>query len=235
MMTSSWTTRTWTTTNKSDYWDIVFADIRDAIGAYRAGVQESVDTHREERLDPFHVLLSTVISLRTRDEVTIPATKRLLERAPTPCDLSLLPEEEVAELIYPAGFYRTKGRNLIRIAEILVERYAGEVPATVEELTGLPGVGRKTANLVLGLGFAVPAICVDIHVHRISNRLGWVTTASPEATEQSLMKCVPQRFWIPMNQWLVGFGQKICTPRSPRCTRCPLESACPKTGVLRHR
>jgi endonuclease-3 len=181
--------------------------------------------------DPFRILISTIISLRTRDEVTFAASDRLLARAATPAEMAQLDTEEIARLIYPAGFYRNKARQISEICVILTDQYAGVVPATREELTAFPGVGRKTANLVLGLGFGVPAICVDIHVHRIPNRLGWISTTTPEQSESALMEIVPPRFWIPMNQWLVGFGQRVCTPRGPRCSVCPFSHECPKIGV----
>lgn len=215
-------------------WEHRFHLISEAIGAdYRAGVNRVADASHS--VDPFHVLVSTVISLRTRDEVTFPASARLLARAGSAQEMALLPPEEIASLIYPAGFYRNKATNLSRIANILVDTAGGTVPNTLEGLIALPGVGRKTANLVLGIGFGIPAICVDIHVHRIPNRLGWIATKTAEQSEFALMEIVPEQFWIPMNQWLVGFGQKICTPRSPWCSRCPLEDVCPKIGVDHHR
>ena len=181
--------------------------------------------------DPFRILVSTMISLRTKDAVTAAATERLLARAPSPQALLKLEEEEIASLIYPAGFYRTKARALKRMAGILLERHAGRVPARAQDLLALPGVGRKTANLVLNLGFGVEAICVDTHVHRISNRLGWVRTSGPAQTEGALMEILPRRYWIPLNELLVRFGQSLCTPVSPRCSSCPIAGFCPRVGV----
>jgi len=146
-----------------------------------------------------------------------------------------LTEEEIQTLIYPVGFYRVKARNLKQIAYQLIDRFQGEVPADRQLLLSLPGVGRKTANLVLNLGFGIPAICVDTHVHRISNRLGWVRTRTPEQTEYALMEVLPQRYWIPINEVLVAYGQRVCTPQSPFCSTCPLERECPKVGVGRRR
>ncbi len=221
-------------TNDVSRWEDLFRQISESIGAdYLAGINRLITEAGHS--DPFHVLVSTIISLRTRDEVTFPAATRLLQRADTPEKFLSLSLEEIEQLIYPAGFYRTKARNLLALSKVLVESRSGNVPSNVEELTDLPGVGRKTANLVLGLGFGIPAVCVDIHVHRISNRLGWVETSRPDQTETALTKIVPKKFWIPMNQWLVGFGQKICTPQSPRCSECPLESVCPKVAVTRRR
>ena len=188
-----------------------------------------------ERRDPFQVLVSTIISLRTKDEVTGPAARRLLARAPSPAALAALPAAEIAELIYPAGFYRTKGGHLRAAATILEHDHRGEVPRSRAALLRLPGVGRKTANLVLGLGFGIPAICVDTHVHRICNRLGWVDTREPDATELALARALPRRYWIPINAIMVSFGQQVCMPVSPRCSACPVRARCPRRGVTRHR
>lgn len=185
--------------------------------------------------DPFRILVSTLLSLRTKDKVTLEASQRLLEKAPTAATLLSLTEEEIQTLIYPVGFYRVKARNLKQIAYQLIDRFQGEVPADRQLLLSLPGVGRKTANLVLNLGFGIPAICVDTHVHRISNRLGWVCTRTPEQTEYALMEVLPQRYWIPLNEVLVAYGQRVCTPQSPFCSTCPLERECPKVGVGRRR
>ena len=184
---------------------------------------------------PFHLLVSCVISLRTKDEVTATSSARLFALVRTPADLARLPEDQIAAAIYPAGFYRTKATQLRRISELLVTQHRGAVPLSLEELLELPGVGRKTANLVLGLGFGIPAICVDTHVHRISNRLGMVSTATPERTEAALRALLPRRYWIPVNDLLVTFGQQRCHPTSPRCTGCPLDDLCPRHGVTRHR
>lgn len=187
------------------------------------------------RRDPFRVLVSTIISLRTKDEVTGPAARRLLARAPGAAALAALPEAEIAGLIYPAGFYRTKGRQLRAAAALLLRDHAGAVPGSLPALLRLPGVGRKTANLVLGLGFGTPAICVDTHVHRICNRLGWVDTPTPDATEQALARVLPRRYWIPINALMVSYGQQVCTPLAPHCSRCPVRATCPRRGVTRHR
>ena len=187
------------------------------------------------RRDPFDVLVSTIISLRTKDEVTGPASRRLLARAPTIPELAALPAAEIAALIYPAGFYNTKARQLREVAAILVRDHDGTVPAARAALLRLPGVGRKTANLVLGLSFGIDAICVDTHVHRICNRLGWVDTSEPDATEMALARAMPKRFWIPINAIMVSFGQQVCTPQSPRCSVCPVHGLCARRGVERHR
>lgn len=188
-----------------------------------------------ERHDPFRVLVSTIISLRTRDEVTGAAARRLLARAPSPAVLATLPAAEIVELIYPAGFYRTKAGHLREVAAILEHEHGGAVPSSLAELLRLPGVGRKTANLVLGLGYGIPAICVDTHVHRICNRLGWVDTRAPDATELALVRSLPRRYWIPINAIMVSFGQQVCMPISPRCSTCPVRARCPRRRVTRHR
>jgi endonuclease-3 len=189
----------------------------------------------ERKSDPFHILVSTMISLRTKDEVTSTASERLLSRAPTAQALARLGSRQIAELIYPAGFYNTKARNLKTVAEVLVTRYDGRVPESMEQLLELPGVGRKTANLVRNLGYGLEGICVDTHVHRISNRLGWVQTKTPDQTERALEELLPRRYWIPINELLVRFGQSVCTPLSPFCSRCPIGQHCPRTGVGRFR
>ena len=190
---------------------------------------------QETSRSPFRLLVACVISLRTKDEVTAEASRRLFEIAPTPDRLAKLEEERVARAIYPAGFYNTKAAQLKEIARIIRDDFDDEVPASEAELLAMPGVGRKTANLVLGLGFGIPAICVDTHVHRISNRLGMVSTKTPEQTERALMQVLPRDLWVPINDLLVTFGQNRCHPTSPRCTDCPLADICPRIGVTRSR
>jgi endonuclease-3 len=167
--------------------------------------------------------------------VTAEASRRLFEIAPTPNHLAELEEKQIAGAIYPAGFYNTKAAQLKQIGRIIRDDFDDEVPAREADLLSMPGVGRKTANLVLGLGFGIPAICVDTHVHRISNRLGMVSTNTPEQTERALMKVLPRDLWVPINDLLVTFGQNRCHPTSPRCTNCPLEDLCPRNGVTRSR
>ncbi len=185
--------------------------------------------------DPFRVLVATMISLRTKDAVTAVASERLLSAAKTPAALSRMPPGRIERLIYPAGFYHTKAKSLKETAGILVERHGGKVPRTMEELLALPGVGRKTANLVLNLGYGLPGICVDTHVHRISNRTGWVSTRNPAETEKALMEVLPRRYWISINELLVRFGQTVCAPVSPRCSICPITRWCARVGVTRSR
>ena len=185
--------------------------------------------------DPFRVLVSTIISTRTKDAVTSAAADRLLAAAPDARRLAALSRARIARLIFPAGFYRTKAANLRATARLLLERHAGRVPESMEDLLELPGVGRKVANLVRGLGFGIPGICVDTHVHRISNRLGWVATRDPAGTEQALMRVLPRRYWIVVNELMVRWGQSVCTPLSPRCSGCPVAGACRRRGVTRTR
>jgi endonuclease-3 len=195
----------------------------------------SVSRIARARRDPFRVLVSTMISLRTKDEVTGPASERLLAAAPSAARLAGLGERRIAGLIYPAGFYRTKARALRAAARLLVESHGGRVPSAMEDLLALPGVGRKTANLVRNLGFGLDGICVDTHVHRIANRLGWVRTRSPGETEFALMRVLPRRYWIPINELLVRWGQAVCTPLSPRCSTCEASRWCRRNGVGRSR
>lgn len=183
----------------------------------------------------FRVLIATVLSLRTRDETTAQVAPRLFAVADTPADMRKLSEAQLAQLIYPVGFYRNKARDILRICTILCTQYAGEVPRTRAELLALPGVGLKTANLVLAIGHHIPAICVDVHVHRICNRWGFLDTATPEASEAALTAQVPVAYWMYINELLVTLGQQICTPTSPRCTQCPINDVCARRGVTRHR
>jgi endonuclease-3 len=185
----------------------------------------------QESRDPFQVLVSCLISLRTKDEVTGEASARLFRLARTPRTMVDLSASTIARTIYPAGFYRTKARTIREICRTLIGRHGGQVPATMEELLALKGVGRKTANLVLTIGFGKPGICVDTHVHRISNRLGIVETKTPEQTEFTLRQVLPRQHWIPYNDLLVTFGQNVCKPISPLCSACPVHAECPQLGV----
>ena len=185
--------------------------------------------------DPFAVLVSCIISLRTRDEVTELASARLFALAKLPAELLELSNAKIEKAIYPAAFYRNKTKSLKELCQVLVKEYSGKVPDKLEELLKLKGVGRKTANLTLILGHNKPGICVDIHVHRISNRWGYVKTKSPNETEMVLREILPKRFWKGYNDLLVSFGQNLCKPVSPFCSSCPVEDQCPKIGVNRSR
>jgi endonuclease-3 len=206
--------------------------IRKAIG----GAEDpSVTAIAKKTRSPFRILVSTVISARTKDEVTGSASERLFSTADSPADMARLSENEIARLIYPAGFYKTKARAIRSLSRRLIDDFGGEVPSSIEELLVLPGVGRKTANLVVTLAFGNPGICVDTHVHRIVNRLGAVTTKNPKETEFALRRVLPREHWIEINDLLVMYGKEVCTPVSPRCSICALPRLCRRVGVVRSR
>jgi len=180
--------------------------------------------------NPYLVLICCILSLRTNDKITIKATKRMLDLATTPKEMMKIDKEILAEAIYPVGFYQNKAEQIIELSKILVEKYNSKVPDEIEELIKFRGVGRKTANLVLTKGHNKPGICVDIHVHRICNRLGYVTTKNPDETEFELRKKLPKKYWININTYLVTLGQNICKPQKPNCKNCPIEKYCNKIG-----
>ena len=185
--------------------------------------------------DPFRILIACLLSLRTRDETTGPAATRLFALADEPEALLRLPRPRIERAIFPVGFYRTKARVLHAVSRELVERFGGRVPSDLDALLTLPGVGRKTANLVVTVGFGLPGICVDTHVHRITNRLGFVHTRTPEQTEWALRAKLPRRHWIGLNDLLVAYGQNVCQPLSPHCSRCRVRPQCHRVGVIRSR
>ena len=186
----------------------------------------------EQADDPFQILIATLLSARTQDATTHAASTRLFKRARTPRTMARLPVTQIEKLIYPVSFYRNKARHVKACCEMLVSQFGGRVPATLEELVTLPGVGRKTANLVLILGFKSRRnICVDTHVHRISNRLGWVSTTLPEETEQALYEMTDPQWWASINLYLVTWGQNVCRPVYPRCGDCVIADDCPRIGV----
>ena len=185
--------------------------------------------------NPYCVLVSTLLSLRTKDDVTLKASVRLLDKADTPFKMLELSQKEIEDLIFPVGFYHTKAARILEVSQVLQDRYNGEVPSDVNSLLELPGVGIKTANLTLNLGFGIDAICVDCHVHQISNRMGWIKTKTPEESEKELQKIMPKKYWIPLNELLVSYGQEICTSVSPRCSMCSMSNKCPKVGVNKSR
>lgn len=197
--------------------------------------EEPVVTKVSRSRSPFQVLISCLLSLRTKDEVTSVASRRLFELARTPQEMMGLSKETIIKAIYPVGFYRTKTANILNICKTLVEKYDSKVPDELDELLKLKGVGRKTANLVITLGYGKLGICVDTHVHRGSNRLGYVKTKTPEETEFALRAKLPQKYWIIYNDLLVTHGQNICRPISPFCSICKIERYCDKVGVTRHR
>jgi len=180
---------------------------------------------------PFLVLISCLLSLRTRDETTLPACERLFARADSMEGMLKIPVPELQKLIYPVGFYKTKAERIHDICRDLLGKFGGKVPDTIEELLTLYGVGRKTANLVIIEGFGLPGICVDTHVHRISNRLGYIKTKTPDETEFTLREKLPQKFWIEYNALLVTWGQNVCKPISPLCSTCPVKGICQRINI----
>ena len=190
---------------------------------------------RESNRDPFRILISCLLSLRTKDKTTGEASARLFALAHQPAMMLPLPLQKIERAIYPVGFYRTKAKSIHAICRRLLDVYGGTVPNSIEELVTLSGVGRKTANLVVTVGFGKPGICVDIHVHRISNRWGYVETKTPEETEEALRNKLPKQHWITFNDLLVPYGQHLCQPVSPFCSKCKLTEYCDRVGVTRSR
>lgn len=203
--------------------------------AYNKNNAPSVTLISTLKKTPYHILISTLISLRTKDQVTLEASMRLFEKANSIEELHKLSEEEIAKLIYPCGFYKTKATRMKEICKIIIENNNANIPDEIDDLIKLPGVGRKTANLVVILGFNKPGICVDTHVHRISNRIGWVKTKTPEETEFALRKLLPLEYWRTINDYFVSYGQTVCTPMSPHCSICKLNNICQKNGVDKSR
>ena len=206
--------------------------VRETIRAWEPAVVGKI-AHASR--DPFRVLISCILSQQTKDGVTEAASARLYRLADRPDTILALTQRRIARAIYPVSFYRTKARNIREVCRALLALFAGAVPENLEALLGLRGVGRKTANLVLTVGYQKPGICVDTHVHRISNRWGYVKTRTPEQTEMALRRKLPKRHWIYYNDLLVPFGQHLCRPISPFCSRCPVERRCAKVGVTTHR
>jgi endonuclease III len=203
--------------------------------AVKGWVTPAVTIVATQDRDPFKVLISCILSLRTRDQVTAEASARLFALADTPDKLSRLTTAQIEEAIYPAGFYRIKAQQILEISRQLADEYQSRVPDDLDELLKFKGVGRKTANLVLTLGYGKQGICVDTHVHRICNRWGYLKTSTPEQTEIALRKKLPAEYWIIINDLLVTFGQNQCTPLSPRCSSCPLYHLCDRVGVTKSR
>ncbi|MBS3061892.1 MAG: endonuclease III [Candidatus Diapherotrites archaeon] len=194
-----------------------------------------VDLIKIQTQDPFKVLVTTILSARTNDRTTAAASKRLFEKAFDLQSLEKLTVREIERLIFPVGFYKNKARYLTQLPLVLREKFGGKIPQTIEELVQLPGVGRKTANLVVVIAFEKPGVCVDIHVHRIMNRLGYVKTKTPFKTEMALRKKLPEKYWISFNSILVAFGQNLCRPQSPFCSKCPVFHYCNRVGVVQSR
>ncbi len=184
-----------------------------------------------ESHDPFRILIACLLSLRTKDHTTAEASQRLFKLADTPTLMLKLPLKQVERAIFPVVFYKTKAKQIFSICQSLLDNFGGQVPDSIEDLLTLKGVGRKTANLVVTVGFNKPGICVDIHVHRISNRWGYIQTKTPEETEQALRKKLPKKYWINFNDWLVPYGQNLCRPVSPFCSQCLVSTYCQRVGV----
>ena len=195
------------------------------------GTMPIVSHLAENQRNPFVILISTLLSLRTKDEVTAVATERLFELASTPEEMLKVPLNKIAKVIYPVGFYRVKARNIHHTCVELIKRFSSKVPDDIDDLLSIKGVGRKTANLVVSLAYGKDAICVDTHVHRISNRLGYVKTKTPDETEFALRKKLPRRHWIIYNTIMVAFGRQTCKPVSPLCSQCPVNKYCDRIGV----
>jgi endonuclease-3 len=212
--------------------DLVIRTLRRAASRWRPTAVAEVANSRP---DPFRVLVACLLSLRTQDRTTREASERLFRVADTPSAIRATSAARLVRLIFPVGFYRTKARALRAISREILDRFGGRVPDDVDTLTSLPGVGRKTANLVVTMGFGKPGICVDVHVHRISNRLGFVRTRTPEETEWALRAKLAGRHWIGYNDLLVAFGQNVCRPLSPHCSTCPVAGGCHRVGVTRTR
>ena len=214
-------------------------DIHDVLRLVRRAIRQwrepVVGVVARESHDPFRILIACVLSLRTKDQTTADASQRLFALADKPAQMLRLPLRRIERAIYPVGFYRTKAKQIRDICRRLLEAYGGRVPDSIDELLTLNGVGRKTANLVVTVGYRKPGICVDIHVHRISNRWGYVRTKTPEETEQALRKKLPRRHWITYNDLLVPYGQNLCQPVSPFCSRCTLTEFCDRVGVTKSR
>ncbi len=189
----------------------------------------------EKQRNPFLILISTILSLRTKDEVTAVASYKLFEIASTPDEMLTLSNVQIEKLIFPVGFYHRKAEHILQVCKILLDKYSGKVPDNLDDLLALPGVGRKTANLVIVLGYDKYGICVDTHVHRISNRWDYVQTKTPEQTEFALREKLPKDYWKIYNDYFVSFGQHLCKPISPLCSTCSIENFCPKRGVEKHR
>jgi endonuclease-3 len=214
-------------------------EIHEAVSILKKAVREwrtpAVTIVSQREGDPFKVLISCILSLRTQDKTTGTASTRIFALADTPAEMLLLPLDEIEKAIYPVGFYRNKAAQILGICRVLQEKYSGRVPDEINELLEFKGVGRKTANLVVTLGFGKPGICVDTHVHRICNRWGYVHTKSPEKTEFALRGKLPGEYWLIINDLLVTFGQNQCLPVSPRCSTCQLYHLCDRTGVVKTR
>ena len=207
--------------------------LREAVKAWEMPIVDAMGKHEDRT--PYHILITTILSLRTKDTLTSQIAPKLFDVADNPYEMVKLSPETVAEIIYPVGFYRNKAKSILAVSQQLIDNYNGQVPDDLDELLELPGVGRKTANLVVTAGFNKPGFCVDTHVHRISNRWGYIQTKTPDETEFALRDKLPPEYWIEYNGLLVSMGQNLCAPISPWCSKCPVSQFCNRIGVERSR
>jgi endonuclease III len=210
------------------YVDEIFSTLDKIVPTLDVPIIELIESQTK---DPFKILVATLLSARTKDQTTAEVCKRLFKVINTPADLTKKSVAQIEKLIFPVGFYKNKAKYLKKLPTVLQEEFQGIIPETVDELVRLPGVGRKTANLVVAVAFKKPAICVDIHVHRISNRFGWVKTKTPFETEMTLRKKLPSKYWLKINWYLVAYGQSLCTPISPWCSLCSIKKYCKQKNV----
>jgi endonuclease III len=208
--------------------DVIYKKLKSEFEKYNTPVVDLVEAQTK---DPFKILVTTILSARTKDETTSKVVKKLFEKVDKPEDLKQLSLTEIEKLIYPVGFYHNKAKYLQKLPDVLETEFDNTVPDKIDDLLQLPGVGRKTANLVRTIAFKKAAICVDVHVHRISNRLGLVNTKTPFETEMALRQSLPPQYWLMFNSYLVAFGQNICRPRNPKCNACPIYDECERIGV----
>ena len=212
--------------------DKVYTILKEQVMGYKVPIVDLIEIQTQ---DPFNVLISTILSSRTNDSTTAAAAKKLFKKVESTSDLEKLSRSEIETLIFPVGFYKNKAKFLKELPKVLSDQFNSKIPDTIEELIKLPGVGRKTANLVVAVAFKKPAICVDVHVHRIMNRLGYIKTKNPLETEMTLRKKLPKKYWQTINSILVAFGQNLCRPMSPHCSICPIENFCNKVNVEKMR
>jgi len=208
--------------------DKIYRVLEDRFKTFQTPVVDLIEIQTK---DPFKILVATILSARTKDETTSKAVELLFKFVEKPNDFNKFTVEEIEDLIYPVGFFRNKAKYLKELPVILNDEFGNIIPEEINDLVKLPGVGRKTANLVRAVAFKKPAICVDIHVHRISNRLGYVDTKTPFETEMALRKKLPEKYWLNINSYLVAFGQNHCTPRNPKCNSCPIYNECNRVDV----
>ncbi len=212
--------------------DKVYSTLKKYVKDLPVPVVELIETQTK---DPFKILVTTILSARTKDQTTAAVVKKLFKKIKKYSDFNKYSEKQIEELIYPIGFYKNKAKQLKKLPLVLKEEFSGKIPSTIDELIKLPGVGRKTANLVLAVAFNKHAICVDVHVHRISNRLGYLKTKTPYESEMKLREILPKKYWKTFNTYLVAFGQHTCTPISPHCSKCPITKWCNRIGVEKTR